>query len=390
MAVNISPDHLHMRHRAQPAIVRLFLLIVTASLAATCLAIAVTIETGQGPALILRHWPDYYRALADRQPQREEVWLRALVAMEPRDTDAVMRLAAVAEWRGDLADARQLLERAASRDARYRAQWALLDFEARHPGSSFPREIARRCFSMSYGDRRILLETVWSLRPDGRFLVDELLPDSPGTLYQATSFLMDQDELPAARKAFGRLIRQPIGSPGRANAGIVGTALERAHLGLDLADLHLDRRDPESAVTLWHSLVERRLIAVDGAAEAGRQVVNSRFRTEPLGRGFDWRMAAASGVEMRRVEDGWRVDFGSRPPDRAELLTQRILVTDHLMPLEIDSSAPDWVQATVTAGPPIPGTAMRVARLRIEYRRPPGQPPLREPLVIRQVRWRPA
>ncbi len=384
-----------MRHRAVSQTVRLFLLTLAAGLAAFCLTAAAAIDSLQGPHRLLRHWPGYYRAMAEREPQNEENWLTGLLAIEPADTDALVRLAAIFEWRGDLVRARTLLVRAAGHDTRYRAQWALLEFESRHADRSRPGiwKLARRCFTMSYGDRRALLETVWALNPHGASLLETVIPDLPPVLFQATSFLMEQGDLAAARQAFLRLIAQPLGSESRANAGIVGTAEERAHLGLDLADLHLDRHDPDSAIGIWHSLERRHLVAVDGGGEAGVQVVNPRFHTAPLGRGFDWRVTFSPGVEMRRTEDGWRVDFAARPPDRAVLLTQRVILKPgQFAKPEVLASAPSWVRASLmdeTTGREIvePSRRTRVARLRIEYCRPPGQPPLREPLVIRQVRW---
>lgn len=393
------PNNKGMRHRAVSHTVRLFLLTLAAGLAAFCLTAASAIDSLQGPHRLLRYWPGYYRAMAEREPQHEETWLTGLLAIEPADTDALVRLAAISEWRGDLVRARTLLVRSAHHDARYRAQWALLEFESRHAyrglasSTSDVWKTARRCFTMSYGDRQALLETVWRLNPHGASLLATVIPDLPPVLFYTTQFLMEQGDLPTARQAFSRLIAQPLGSESRANAGLVATAAERAHLGLDLADLHLDRHDPASAIGIWHSLERRHLVAVDGGNEAGEQVVNPRFHTPPLGRGFDWRVASSPGVEMRRTEDGWRVDFAGRPPDRAVLLTQRVILKPgHFAKPEVLASAPSWVRASLvdeTTGREIvessPGT--RVARLRIEYCRPPGQPPLREPLIIRQVRW---
>ena len=389
-----------MRHRALSLPVRLFLLALAAGLAAFCLTAAAAIDSLQGPHCLLRYWPSYYRAMAEREPQNQETWLMGLLAIERADTDSLVRLAAIAESRGDLVRARTLLVRAAGHDARYRAQWALLEFESRHANrGGFAiskrdvRNVARRCFTMSYGDRQALLETVWRLNPHGASLLATVIPDLPPVLFYTTQFLMEQGDLPAARQAFSRLIAQPLGSLSRANAGIVGTVLERAHLGLDLTDLHLDRHDPASALGIWHSLERRHLVAVDGGGEAGWQVVNPRFQTQPLGRGFDWRVASSPGVEMRRTEDGWRVDFAGRPPDRVVLLTQRVILNPgQLAKPEVLASAPSWVRASLVdekTNREITETIprARVARLRIEYYRPPGQPPLREPLVIRQVRW---
>lgn len=401
-----------MRHRALSTAIRICLLLASLGLAAFCWFAASAIHAGDEPHLLARYWPDYYRAdyfrdLAERYPRQAETWLKRLLAVDPRDSDARIRLATMAEWRGDLPLAGTLFRQVADDDARYRAQWARFGFEARHPELAAGGEwkTARRCFVMSYGDRRTLLEAVWQLRPDGAFLLAHVIPDSPAVLFHTTIFLMEQGDLPSSRRAFARLLDLPYVSEGRANAGVVATAVERAHLGLDLADLHLDRHQPDAARQIWRSLAARQLTHVDGAGDAGRQVVNSSFRTEPLGRGFDWRVTSSPGVEMRRVPDGWRVDFATRPADRVALLQQRVLVAPDAPPqIEIQAIGAPWLKATIVdeaTGLEIGKSVIRrapssgkpeliAARLRLDYYRLPGQPMPREPLLIRQVRWRTA
>ena len=397
-----------MGFRARPAILRFLLAFLAASLAAGCLTAAYTIHTFSGPTLLLRQWPGYALEMAAHDPEGEVRWLRQLLRLSPRDTDARVRLALLAEWRGDLASAREGLTQATALDRRYRAQWSRLEFAARHPDTGHPDtgrpgtgdpglreswDTARRCFAMSYGDRRALLETVWRLRPDGQFLLQKVIPDSAPVLFYTTAFLMEQGDLASARSSFARLTGLPPASLGRANAGLVATAAERANLGLDLTDLHLDRGDPASALAIWRSLTVHQLLRVDGAAEAGRGVMNSRFRTAPIGRGFDWRPSHSAAFEMRRVDEGWRVDLGAHPPDRVALLQQRVLLPAGPLPrIEVMASAPAFLRPRLldeATGQELAGPLprARVAKLSIEYGRPAGQPPWRAPLVIHEVRW---
>ncbi len=394
-----SSDYLLMRLRALSTLHH-FLTLLAASLAFACLAAAYSFHSLNGPNLLLRYWPDYYRELAAADPQQEESSLAQLLLLSPRDSDARLRLALIVEWRGDLARASALFTQAATDDARYRAQWPRLEFEARHPhlSSHGPWPAARRCFAMSFGDRRALLDTVWRLRPDAPFLLTQVIPDSAPVLFYTTAFLMEQGDLASARVAFSRLIALPFISESRANAGIVATATERAHLGLDLTDLHLDRHDPGSAIAIWQSLAHRQLLRVDGSGAAGRQVMNPNFRTAPLGRGFDWRLPAPHQTDpnhpdMRQSPEGWRVDLASHPPDLVPLLSQRVLLPPGPLPQpQIQSSAPGWVRARLldeASGQELtaPTTRTRVAKLSLEYFRPHGSPPLRQPLVVYQVRW---
>lgn len=386
-----SPDTLFMRHRAHSFLLSLTLLL----LAAGCLTAAYALHFSAGPAALLDRWPEYLRTQAAQDPEREAHWLRRLIALTPRDTEARIRLAAIAEWGGDLAGAQAGLAVATTHDRRYRAQWSRLQFEARHPklAPPGPWATARRCFAMSYGDRRPLLETVWALRPESRFLLEQVIPDAPPVLFYATAFFMEQDDLAGARQAFTRLLTLPVGSENRANGGLVATATERAHLGLDLVDLHLDRRQPKTAVALWQALRGSRLLEVDGADSAGRQIMNPRFRTAPLGRGFDWRPARTISAEMRQTEEGWRVDLAPHPPDRLVLLKQRVLLPAGPLPrVALKTNAQEWLQVRLleeatNAELNGPLARPRVAALAIEYHRPAGRPPLREPLVIHYVGW---
>lgn len=401
-----------MRHRALPIALRSFFFVASLGLAAVCWLAASATGAGDGQYPLSRYLPDcyrgdYFRSMAERHPQDEAYWLQRLLSVEPSDSETMLRLATLAEWRGDLSQADALFRQVSARDGRYRAQWARLGFEARHPDLAGVHiwETARRCFAMSHGDRRALLEAVWQLRPDGSFLLDCVIPEVPAVLLPTTIFLMEQGDLPSARRSFSRLIDLPYVSESRTNAGAIATALERKHLGLDLADLHLDRNDPDSALQIWRMLAVRQLTEVDGGGDAGRQVVNPCFRTEPLGRGFDWRIAGSSDVEMRRVPEGWRIEFAARPADRITLLHQRVLVAPDSPPVvEIQATGAPWLRAILIddatgleiAKPgarPVsakPRPKLIAARLRLDYFRPPGQPAPREPLLIRQVQWRPA
>ncbi len=382
-----------MRLRASSLWLRFLHATLATGLASGCLLAAYSFQFLTGPQYLLRQWPDYARDMAAREPDREEHWLQRIVDLSPRDSPARIRLALIAEWRGDLTQARDRFAHAASGDARFRAQWSQLEFLSRHAGAGDPWPTARRCFRMSHGDRRALLDTVWRLRPDGPFLLSQIIPDSAPVLFYTTLFFMEQGELASARAALARLLPLPFASESRANAGRVATASERTDLGLDLTDLHLDRRDFAAAVAIWHSLAKQHFLPVDGAAEAGREVMNPRFRTVPLGRGFDWRRPPAAKLEMGPTSQGWRVEMSPHPPDSAALLHQRVLLARGALPrVQIRATAPDWVRARLLderTGRPLAGplTQPQMAHLLLEYARPPGRPPLREPLVIHEVHW---
>lgn len=220
--------------------------------------------------------------LAETDPENETRYWRQALAQRPRTWEALVGLALEAESQGDRAEARRLLDRAVAVNRTFRTQWARLNFLARtvqdtvqDTAQNTAQEAdfwpaARQTFAMSHRDRRALFELCWRMRPDGSFLLREVIGNRPPVLLDATQFLMEKD-LPAARLAYARLLEAPYLSVAETNAGRVATAEERRGVGLDLCDLDLHHGHRREAWATWQGMRRRNLL------------------TATSGRGFDWR-----------------------------------------------------------------------------------------------------
>lgn len=321
---------------------------------------------------------DYAQALA--HPEQEERHLRAALEKNPRFSEAAIALAAVLEQRGDLPGARRELQALTERDRRFRPRWAQLNLEARQGRQEEFWALARTLVPMSFGDHRPLIELMWQMRPEAGFVAAQFSEGRAPLLMDLTALLMEKDELDTARAVFRRLAAQPYESAARANAGPVATAEERRQRGLDLCDLHLDRRKGEGAFEVWGTLVAAGL--VDERLGASGANVNAQFAVEPAARGFDWRPRVAEGIEQRWGAEGWRIEFSGQQRDEAELLTK----------WSWNPGRRVW-RAEIAAGD---GTLLEwrneeaardLVRTRLVYRRRPGTMPARGSVVIRGAGW---
>ena len=321
---------------------------------------------------------DYARALA--HPEQEEEYLRSALGKNPHFSEAAIALAAALEQRGDVLGARRELQALTERDRRFRPRWAQLNLEARQGRQEEFWTLARTLVPMSFGDHRPLIELMWQMRPDAKFVVSQLSAGRAPLLMDLTALLMEKDELDTARVVFRRLAAQPYESAARANAGPVATAEERRQRGLDLCDLHLDRRQGEGAFEVWQTLVAAGLI--DERLWASGANVNARFAVEPAARGFDWRPRVAEGIEQRWGAEGWRIEFSGQQRDEAELLTKWSWSPGRrVWRPEIasgDGRALEWRTEEVALG---------LVRTRLVYRRRPGTMPARGSVVIRAAGW---
>lgn len=297
-------------------------------------------------------WPERaepHVRLAALDPDHEREHLDRALAREFRSSQIRIHRALVAEFAGEPGQARRLLEEAMALDLSFRPVWAWLGFVARQ---NTPDEFwahARRAFQMSHGDRSALLDLCWSVRPEAGFLLREVVSRQAPVLFDFVQFLMRQGELAVAPEAFKQLLGQPYGSVSRANAGRVATREERLHLGLDLCDLLLDRRQRGAASVVWRDLLEHGFVA-----------------SEAAGRCFDLRRApGAEGIWVTANGHGWSVEFSGRQPDEAELLWRPAFEAPP------PSRSPDarlaWVRRAEHGQP----------RDVLVYRREPGQLPLR-------------
>jgi hypothetical protein len=81
----------------------------------------------------------------------------------------------------------------------------------------------------------------------------------------------------------------------------------------------------EPAVELWNAVADRGLTAQGNLApNKGRSLTNGDFRREFTGHGFDWRPVANNGVSLLRSQDGFRIEFSGKQPERCEIVWQYV------------------------------------------------------------------
>lgn len=370
--------------RAQPSSFPRYLIAALAcaiSWQAGRLAYASWLAQAGAPAQVRRAlelWPHHgaiHRALADLEPAKESQHLLHAAEWKPRAAEPLIALSLIDESRGDYSAALNRMERAAALDHGFRPVWAKLNLLARRTFSTGRDEpalwtTARQAFATSHRDRQSLMELCWSLRPDGSFLVNQLIGRRPPVLFDAVGFLMNQHQLAAAHTAFLLLLEQPYLSLGETNAGQVATADERRQRGLDLCDLQLHLRDASSAWQTWQALQKKGLL------------------DSLPGRGFAWRRAEGEtkGIEAASDHRAWQLHFTGDQADVVPLLWR------YAPPL-----APGRYRVALEPTPPPglvfppelvvrPGTP---ARVDLTYRRQPGTVPLRGTVQVGELRFTP-
>jgi tetratricopeptide (TPR) repeat protein len=255
-----------------------------------------------------------YTALASLGGASRTPALERAVAINPFDSMSWVELGLDMEMRGNHARAERCLLQAARVDKTYAPRWALANFyfRADNPREFWPwlREAAR----MSYGDARPLAGLAWNLAEDAPEGLDALGGRAP-VLAAYASLLLDKGRTRPAEAAANRLIERG----GREALGWL----------LVDCDRFLEAGQPGAALRLWNRMAEAKLIAVPKLnPERGPWLTNADFASEPLSRGFDWRMQRVTGVESVRLPgtDGLRIRFSGEQPEDCMLLLQRFPV----------------------------------------------------------------
>ena len=262
---------------------------------------AVRIEPGNA---------DYLLALADARERSGSdpapVLKRALRAW-PGDANAMIRLGLLAEVRGDRAEARRLLLEASQADRKYEPRWVLANFYFR---AGDPREFqrwAKEAFAMSYGARTPLFDLCWRMKPDAAWL-RSIAGGRRAVEEELAMWLLGRGETSAAASVLTSL---------SANGG-------RAEYFLTASDRMIAGHAMDSAATLWSSLVAHGVLPYrPWDASRGDWITNGDLAAQPQGRGFDWRMPAVSGADVRWVpRTGIVLELRGGQPEAATLLWQ--------------------------------------------------------------------
>lgn len=250
-------------------------------------------------------------SLLARHPERSEAEFREAVRLNHWDADSRMRLAMMAEARGDSGQAGRELAGAARVDATFLPRWALANFEFRRGNLDDFWHWARQALAMSYADRSQIFDLAAAT---GETALSERLAlpnDEVWINYLAwATEKAPVDELRHAALHVAGLGRRPK------TADRLGAASSRL---LDLGAV-------DDAVEVWNAASKTG--AVTGGPAARGRITNPSFADAPSGRGFDWTISKPAGVVILRetAQGGLRIRLGGDQEERCDLLWQRVAI----------------------------------------------------------------
>jgi hypothetical protein len=221
-----------------------------------------------------------------------------------------------AESQGDLAGAEQSLLKAASIDKLYAPRWALANYYARRGDPERFWPWARQAFEMGYGDLSALFRLCWGVADDGAAIFARAIPPRRDVAGKYLAFLTQENRLDAAEP----VARSFLAQAGPADAPIL----------LAYCDRLLEQKLASAAMALWNALGQRGLIPLSSLDPArGVALTNGGFQTEPLQRGFDWRIPAGPEVSVARSGSppALRFRLSGKQAEHCELLSQLIPLT---------------------------------------------------------------
>ena len=315
-----------------------------------------------------------YLEQAGRFDDAERAWQQAL-RWNPRDGEAWMRAAVLAEGRGDAGESERRLLEAARVQRTWLPRWALVNFYARHERRDEVWKWARLALERASGDVDGLFGLLESAGAEPGFVMRELLPRNRAVMAAFVARLIQEEagHRPAAghspaplEEAAGRLVGMigdvATGWPGAESASGDRKCTDGERWVLQGAvNRLLDDGNGAGAARVWNALLGKRSdegpVMFDWKGEWGREM---RFELDgkqpesvdlaavrvylPAGRGYQFsaetRMDVANGVE-----------FALEPRS-----TQRAL-----------RATEDWQQVSMD----LPGNG--VVTLVLRYRRPLGQ-----------------
>ncbi len=269
--------------------------------------------------------------------------IRRAVELNPGNPFLWEEFADAAEKAKDPSLAEQCLLRAVDAGHTYAPRASLADFYARRndPARFWPA--VRAALATSFGDVSDLFDMCWTVsanlggKAGGPEDIPALaLPSRPDVSRQYLEYVEARNRLDLARPVALKLLREdPANSV---------DALESD------CDRELAAGNGEPARILWNGLIGRHLLPYPALApEQGRNVTNGDLHHAFLATGFDWRMAAPSGIYATLDETAGeaRFEFTGKEDERAELMSEYVsLLPEHRHELQVTYQTRDMPPST--------------------------------------------
>ena len=301
---------------------------------------AIGLDPRNGYAYTLRA---EYLERANRTNEAEAAWGEAL-NYDPRNVEAWVRFALLAEGRGAIQEAERRLLKAADLNRTWLPRWSLVNFYVRQNRTDaallWSGLALERASEESYALHPLLDEL--ASRP---YVLDHVLPANRPVLRSYVDHLLRTKRSDgvgeAAMKLAGLIPASSADWPG--TQAWLDTRAQPAddrerHVLLLAVGLLLDNQEGSSAVGLWNRMVEHGILNA-GKWSAKAPVVNNDFRGLPYGQGLDWVGNDVRGIQSERLthEGELVVRLSGRQPNDAEIWEQRVLIPEGRTQLTIES-----------------------------------------------------
>jgi hypothetical protein len=269
--------------------------------------------------------------------------LRRAVRLNPYDSSAWISLGLLEEEQGDIARAEADLLRAAAVDVTWMPNWSLANFYYRRQRWDAFWSWAQKAAQMVPDDATPLLQLAWYVTPSEAEIQDRLRIRQPEMQRQFLGFLITQgDAAGVADWGIRALSPHAVASPQDV---------------LSACDWLIQHKRPDLALPLWNGLAVRHQIpfpALD--LGSGDAVTNGGFASQPLSRGFDWRLTHPDGVTAYLNADppAFDFEFSGRESESTLLLSE-------VVPVLPEKSYMLFVQDASSAIPPRSGLELVAA-----------------------------
>jgi hypothetical protein len=240
------------------------------------------------------------------------------VAANPRMAAAWIDLALRAETAGDTTQAESDLVWAAQVNRMYATQWTLANFYFRRNDGDRFWPVARRALrigDVNAHDPVPLFRLCWKLSRNPATVLERAIPDVGSVQARYLEFLVHENLAPAAEPVTERV----VAFGGERDLGAV----------LEYCDRLIAAGDAERVIHAWNALCWRTLHSYQPLEPlTAARLTNGDFASASIEHGFDWRMPRAPGVEVERggLPPRLWIALDGHEPDACELLTQYLAV----------------------------------------------------------------
>ena len=346
---------------------------------------------------------EYHELLAEHlegENQNDDSDRESAARLSPLDSRFWIDLGVRAEANNDPAQAENLYLHAAAIDRMFVPRWTLMNFYFRRQDSAKFWLWTQRALEMGYDDLTAAYRLCWRMTTDPH-QIERVLPASDEVRRNYLFFLVATLRF----QALSPLDRQVASAATAANYHPLLDYCERVMIP-----------NPNSAMAVWNTLCQKRLIPFAPLDPAtGKVVTNRDFSVLPTERGFDWRIPVVDGatVSVRNESPGLTVQLSGDQPEDCVLAQQYIplnpgrnykLSFQYSSAAAVDSSGLTWqIVDALTNTPLAQSGALKidgaagsgqlafnagsdsVATLILRYHREPGTVRHEESALIRNV-----